>query len=480
MNYLKAEQSKSFILALFIILLFSMNIKVLADIPRLINYQGVLTDKQGKPVVDGSYVITFSLYDSPFEGSPFWGEVLPIITIKGYFNVMLGAQTEIKSFPPGGAWLGIKVGSDDEMALRTNLASVPYAFLVADNSVGTQQIKDKSITAEKIIPSIISSINGLSNNGGNIDIISEGNINVTVDSVSNSIVISGTGIYNATNILAGENITIEVDSINNTLTISSSASGGNAGSFLSADSFEVINSDSERIVIIGINGDGSGSAEFLNRFGQTTVLITTEEFSPSTGAFAIFENDDFAAGIFGKDGGGGLFQLVNAAGVLALNLDGEDLGGGSVSVLNQNGQTTVFLDGAFGDIVATGIKSFVAPHPTNSSKDIFYAAIEGPEAGMYTRGTGKLTDGETEVFLPEHFRLLASSGSLTVTLTPLSATSFGLAIIDKSTYSFVVKELYDGVGNYEFDYLVQAVRKGYEDFEVVRPKRIEKSLKKIK
>jgi len=479
MNYSKAEQSKPFISILIIILLFSMNIKVLADIPRLINYQGVLTDKQGEPVADGSYVITFSLYDSPFEGLPFWGEVLPIITIKGYFNVMLGAQSEIKSFPSGGAWLGIKVGSDDEMALRTNLASVPYAFLVADNSVGTQQIKDKSITAEKIIPSMIGSINGLSNNGGNIDIISEGNINVIVDSVSNSIVISQAGADNAANILAGDNITIEVDSINNTLTISSSALGGGVGRFLSADSFEVINSDSARIAVIGKNSAESGSAEFLNRFGQTTLLISTEVSSPSTGALGIFENGELAAGIFGKDGGGGLIQLVNASGVLTLNLDGEDLAGGSVAVLNGNGQTTVFLDGAFGDIIATGVKSFIAPHPTNNSKDIFYAAIEGPEAGMYIRGTGKLTDGETEVFLPEHFKLLASSGSLTVTVTPLSATSFGLAIIDKSTNSFVVKELYNGVGNYEFDYLVQAVRKGYEDFEVVRPKRREKSLKKI-
>jgi len=67
-----------------------------------------------------------------------------------------------------------------------------------------------------------------------------------------------------------------------------------------------------------------------------------------------------------------------------------------------------------------------------------------------------------------------------VTVTPLSATSFGLAIVDKSTYSFVVKELYDGLGNYEFDYLVQAVRKGYENFEVVRPKRREISLRKLK
>ena len=73
-----------------------------AGIPRLINYQGVLTDAYGKPVVDGSYVITFSLYEEPFDGTSFWTEVLPIVTISGYFNVMLGAQTAFKTFPEGG------------------------------------------------------------------------------------------------------------------------------------------------------------------------------------------------------------------------------------------------------------------------------------------------------------------------------------------------------------------------------------------
>ena len=107
-------------------------------------------------------------------------------------------------------------------------------------------------------------------------------------------------------------------------------------------------------------------------------------------------------------------------------------------------------------------------------------AIEGPEAGMYVRGSAHLEYGEATVTLPEHFRLLASKGSVTVTLTPMSASSLGLAVVEKSTGDFRVRELSNGTGTYEFDWLVQAIRKGYEDFEVVRSKRSEKALRKLR
>ena len=38
-----------------------------ATVPDQINYQGYLTDTDGSPVPDGTYTMTFSLYDA-FEG----------------------------------------------------------------------------------------------------------------------------------------------------------------------------------------------------------------------------------------------------------------------------------------------------------------------------------------------------------------------------------------------------------------------------
>ena len=70
---------------------------------------------------------------------------------------------------------------------------------------------------------------------------------------------------------------------------------------------------------------------------------------------------------------------------------------------------------------------------------------------------------------PDHFRNLASESGMTVQLTPLSGESMGLTVIRKRLDGIVVMELDGGVGNYEFDWRVEAVRKGWEDYKVIRP-----------
>ncbi len=57
---------------------------------------------------------------------------------------------------------------------------------------------------------------------------------------------------------------------------------------------------------------------------------------------------------------------------------------------------------------------------------------------------------------------------MTVVLTPLSAGSKGLAVIQKGKGGVKIKELNNGSGNYEFDWEVKAVRKGYENYRVIR------------
>jgi hypothetical protein len=59
---------------------------------------------------------------------------------------------------------------------------------------------------------------------------------------------------------------------------------------------------------------------------------------------------------------------------------------------------------------------------------------------------------------------------MTVILTPLSAESKGLAVIEKNVMGIQVKELHQSKGTYLFDWEIKGVRKGYEDFVVVRDK----------
>lgn len=118
----------------------------------------------------------------------------------------------------------------------------------------------------------------------------------------------------------------------------------------------------------------------------------------------------------------------------------------------------------------TAVKFFRVENPADSATSINYACLEGPEAALYTRGTATLNSGITTIILPSHFTSLASEQGMTVQLTPRSADSMGLAAIDITPERIIVRELMRGTGTYEFDYTITAVRKGYEDFQVIQPR----------
>jgi hypothetical protein len=71
-------------------------------------------------------------------------------------------------------------------------------------------------------------------------------------------------------------------------------------------------------------------------------------------------------------------------------------------------------------------------HPLDASKKIWYASLEGPEAGAYERGTGTLLNGEVFVPYSEHFNMVINPQTITITLTPHSDETYGLAIVEKN------------------------------------------------
>jgi len=147
--------------------------------------------------------------------------------------------------------------------------------------------------------------------------------------------------------------------------------------------------------------------------------------------------------------------------------------GGSMILRDDNGATQVSLaaDSDDGGSISADVKSFREPNPDEPGTDIVYACIEGPEAAAYVRGTADLVDGQATIRLPDHFRNVAAKAGMTVQLTPQSADSQGLAVVDKKLSGIAVREMRGGTGNYAFDYRVTAVRKGYEDYQVIRASR---------
>lgn len=64
--------------------------------PKLLPFQGHLTDATGTPVSDGAKVVQFKIYDAPVSGTAAWaGEVHKLSVNKGLVNTILGTKTSM-------------------------------------------------------------------------------------------------------------------------------------------------------------------------------------------------------------------------------------------------------------------------------------------------------------------------------------------------------------------------------------------------
>ncbi|MDO8602663.1 MAG: hypothetical protein Q7O04_02305 [Candidatus Omnitrophota bacterium] len=98
-----------------------------AAIPRVINYQGRLTDKDDNPLT-GNFLVTFKFYDVEKAGVPIWEEGHILNMKNGMFNVLMGSVKPLELDFNRDMWLGMEVSSDGEMTPRIKLASSVYAL----------------------------------------------------------------------------------------------------------------------------------------------------------------------------------------------------------------------------------------------------------------------------------------------------------------------------------------------------------------
>ena len=99
-----------------------------------ISVQGVLRDPLGKTVEDGTYTITFRIYNVETDGSALWYETMGNVTVQhGVFSEELGDNSD---YPMDTLafrttyYIGVTVGSGIEMSPRTKLTTSPYSKAV--------------------------------------------------------------------------------------------------------------------------------------------------------------------------------------------------------------------------------------------------------------------------------------------------------------------------------------------------------------
>ena len=120
--------------------------------------------------------------------------------------------------------------------------------------------------------------------------------------------------------------------------------------------------------------------------------------------------------------------------------------------VNGSVQGDLNVTGAFSAIT----KSFLIDHPSKEGMRLQYASLEGPENGVYVRGT---TD-EGFITLPDYWRDLVHNSSITVTLTPVGQFQ-PLFVEQKNNREIRV----GGVCGY-YDYVVYGERKDVDKLEV--------------
>jgi hypothetical protein len=120
---------------------------VLADIPQMVGYQGMVTDNSGNPVADGTYTMRFRIYTAVTGGTLLWDSNNQSVTLAGgVFSVMLGEspQPALSLDFDQDYWLLVTFSGQNQSP-RKRLGSVGYAYMASGVVPGT--LIEGSVTA---------------------------------------------------------------------------------------------------------------------------------------------------------------------------------------------------------------------------------------------------------------------------------------------------------------------------------------------
>jgi len=113
---------------------------VVADIPKVISYQGRITDSGGTPVADGTYTMEFKFFDAVTGGNQEWESGPVSVELSGgVFNVLIGGdgQPAMLLFFEEDYWMEVTFDGAVQTP-RQRIASTGYAYMASGLVPGTR------------------------------------------------------------------------------------------------------------------------------------------------------------------------------------------------------------------------------------------------------------------------------------------------------------------------------------------------------
>lgn len=238
-------------------------------------YQGELQD--GSVLADGSYDLTFELFDAETNGSSVESLITvdDVVVTSGVFSVELDFGNA--AFMGDQLWLEITVregassGAFQTLNPRQKITATPYALhaeMVALDSIGSGEIADGTITGDDIATGSVDSTDIDDGSGSNLDADLLDGLNSThfatqMDTNNNA---------NAISNLQSNVGNLEVESGANTANISNLQSDvSNNTSNINANDTNLQNQiDAQQVLIVALQNQASAPPKILGRSAQTS------------------------------------------------------------------------------------------------------------------------------------------------------------------------------------------------------------------
>jgi hypothetical protein len=461
-------------------------------VPNLVNFQGLLVDPiTGDPVPDGTYVLTFRIFDVPSGGLSLWEEIQSVGVADGLFNVLLGSVTALPAGIFSGMlrYLEVQVKDEPPLAPRQRFVSVPYTYRAEEANSATMA-SDADLLDSLDSSQFLRSDTSSTLTSGTLTIADAAALNVNGNAL---------------------NLNANGPDGNSYLNFYDAFPANGQWEYLgwndAADRFDLSNDvrvagalDVTGAATVGSDASVNGNNLYLNADGpdSSSQIYFFDAGSP-TGQFLRWYDDlgrfDLSDDLY-VGGSLDVWDTLSAQNVEAFTFSGDGL----KYYFNRDGpsfNTVRLFFYSYGDpekeyfawedqvypqylhrfalsddllvdgnldvslnLVVFGTKYAVVP---TSQGERLTASIESPEVWFEDFGSARLEGGRAVLPIDPLFAETVNTGvAYHVFLTPLGDTP-GLYVAGKSASSFEVRETGGGRGDVAFDYRIVAKRKGYEE-----------------